>query len=198
MIMASLEQILPLSGLDHGPRPLLATITPPDRDLRPCRLRPAERNAQDVDETRRESEYGEFIRLGRGESLRLLASVPVGRLIFTLNALPAVRPVNFILAGGLIVLRTASGSTVARRIDGAIVAFEADELDAETCSGWSVTVTGRAALVTDPGMIARYRAVSLVPWALGARDTFVTITTELAEGRRIRQLVQQDPSAAPR
>jgi hypothetical protein len=50
-----------------------------------------------------------------------------------------------------------------------------------------VTVTGRAALVTDPEMIARYLAVPLMPWAPGARDTFVTITTELAEGRRIRR-----------
>ena len=32
------------------------------------------------------------------ESLRLLATVPVGRLIFTVNALPAVRLMNFVLA----------------------------------------------------------------------------------------------------
>jgi hypothetical protein len=140
-----------------------------------------------MDETSRVSGYGEFTRLDRGESLRLLASVPVGRLIFTLNALPAVRPMNFVLVGGLILLRTAADSTVGRRVHGAIVAFEADELDPETCSGWSVTVTGRAALVADPGMIARYHAVPLVPWAPGARDTFMTITTEVTEGRRIRR-----------
>jgi hypothetical protein len=44
-------------------------------------------------------------RLDRDESLRLLAGVPVGRLIFALNALPVVRPMNFALADGLIVLR---------------------------------------------------------------------------------------------
>jgi hypothetical protein len=36
-------------------------------------------------------------------------------------------------------------------------------LDAATSSGWSVTVTGRAALVTDPEAIRRYQAVPLVP-----------------------------------
>ena len=129
----------------------------------------------------------EFTRLDRGECLRLLAGVPVGRLIFTVNALPVVRPMNFALVDGLIVLRTAAGTTVARKADDMIVAFEADELDAATSSGWSVTVTGRAALVTDPATIARYRSVPLVPWAPGVRDQFVTISTELVEGQRVRR-----------
>lgn len=130
---------------------------------------------------------GEFARLGRAESLRLLPTVPVGRLIFTVNALPAVRLMNFVVADGVIVMRTTADSTVASKLDGIIVTFEADELDAGTCSRWSVTVTGRAALVTDPDQAARYRQVPLVPWAAGSRDQFMTITTELAEGRRVRR-----------
>ena len=126
-------------------------------------------------------------RLDRDECLRLLASVPVGRLIFTMNALPMVRPVNFALVNELVLVRTAADTTVARKIDGAIVAFEADELDAATYSGWSVTVTGRAALVTDPAAVARYRAVPLVPWAPGIRDQLVTIKTGLVEGQRVGQ-----------
>ncbi len=74
----------------------------------------------------------EFARLDRAESLRLLATVPVGRLIFTVGALPVVRPMNFALAGELILLRTAPDTTVARKVDQMIVAFEADELDAAT------------------------------------------------------------------
>jgi len=129
----------------------------------------------------------EFARLDRTESLRLLAGVPVGRLIFTVNALPVVRPMNFALVDGLILLRTAADTTVARKVDDTIVAFEADQLDPATCSGWSVTVTGRAALATDPAAIARYQPVPLVPWAPGGRDQFVTITTELVEGVRVRR-----------
>ena len=136
---------------------------------------------------RDDAEGGEFTRLDRSQSLRLLATVPVGRLIFTVNALPAVRPMNFALVDGLIVLRTAAGSAIARKVDGTIVTFEADELDTATYSGWSVTVTGRAALVTDPELATRYRRVPLVPWAPGIRDQFVTTTTELAEGRRVRR-----------
>ena len=116
----------------------------------------------------------------------MLAGVQLGRLIFTSNALPAVRPMNFALVDGLIVLRTAVGTTVARKVHDMIVAFEADDLDPATSSGWSVTVTGRAALVTDSSTIARYQAVPLVPWAPGVRDQFVTITTEMVEGLRVR------------
>jgi nitroimidazol reductase NimA-like FMN-containing flavoprotein (pyridoxamine 5'-phosphate oxidase superfamily) len=134
-----------------------------------------------------EGEAGEFTWLDRAESLRLLASVPVGRLIFTVNALPTVRLMNFALVDGLIVMRTADDSTVARKVRDTVVAFEADELDNATCSGWSVTVIGRAALVADPETAARYRAVPLVPWAAGPRDTFLTITTEMAEGRRVQR-----------
>jgi uncharacterized protein len=138
-----------------------------------------------MDHAARPPEGGEFTRLDRSESLQLLAGVPVGRLIFTVDALPAVRPMNFALVDGLIVLRTAADSTVARKVDGMIVAFEADELDAAARAGWSVTVTGRAGLVTDPEVVSRYRIVPLVPWAPGTRDQFMTITTELVEGRRV-------------
>jgi uncharacterized protein len=127
--------------------------------------------------------HGEIIRLDRAESMRLLASAQVGRLIFTVNALPAVRLMNFVLVDGLIVLRTAVDTTVARKVDNVIVAFEADDLDAAASSGWSVVVTGRATLVTDPELITRYQKVPLMPWEPGARDQFVAITTELVEGR---------------
>ena len=93
----------------------------------------------------------------------------LGRLIFTSNALPAVRPMNFTLVDGLIVLRTAA-ATVARKVHDMIVAFEADHLDPAASSGWPVTVTGHAALVTDTSTIACYQAVPLMPWVPGVRD----------------------------
>ena len=117
--------------------------------------------------------------------MRLLATGQVGRLIFTVNALPAVRLMNFAMVGGLIVVRTAADTTVARKVNDQIVAFEVDDLDAATSSGWSVVVTGRATRVTDPDVVARYRKVPLVPWAPGERDQYLTITTEVVEGRRV-------------
>lgn len=134
---------------------------------------------------RAETEAVRLASLDRAECLRLLASVPVGRLIFTVNALPTVRPVNFALTGEVILIRTADDTTMARKIHDSIVAFEADRLDVVTRTGWSVTVTGRATLVTDPDAMAAYLAVPLVPWAPGPRDHFITVTTELVEGRQL-------------
>jgi uncharacterized protein len=125
---------------------------------------------------------GEFARLRRVEVLSPARKRASGRLIFTVNALPTVRPMNFVLVDGLIVLCTTAQSTATRKIDHAIVAFEADELDVANCSGWSVIMTGRAEVVKDAEMTTRYRAVPLVPRAPGVRDQFATITTELVEG----------------
>lgn len=166
-------------------------------DLRPYRAEPVRVYFPAVAQAGGTHTHGDFIRLDRTESLRLLASAQVGRLIFTVNALPAVRLMNFAVVGGLIVLRTAASTTAARRLDDAIVAFEADDLDAATSSGWSVVVTGRATRVTDPELIARYQKVLLVPWAQGERDQFVTITTEVVEGRRVgRAAGSGDPGRA--
>lgn len=131
------------------------------------------------------AEAADVSRLGRAECLQLLAGVQVGRLIFTINAMPAVRPLKFALAGDLIVVRTDSNSAAAQRAAGSIVAFEVDELQPATCSGWSVTATGRAALVTDPDAIAWYSSLRLVPWAPGPRDQFMTISAEVIEGQRV-------------
>ena len=105
----------------------------------------------------------------RDEALRLVASVPVGRVVFTLRALPAVLPVNFVLDGDAIVFRTAPGSKLTAAVRNAVVAFQVDQIDPQTQTGWSVLVTGRAGEIHDPAEIARLRA-RLKPWAPGERE----------------------------
>jgi hypothetical protein len=68
-------------------------------------------------------------RLSRDECLMLMASVPVGRIIYTRQALPAVELVNFALAEGDIVIRTDGSGKLAAATRGAVVAFEADQVD---------------------------------------------------------------------
>ncbi|GGS61802.1 hypothetical protein GCM10010206_24950 [Streptomyces cinerochromogenes] len=129
---------------------------------------------------------GDFHTLDRRACLRLLGGVPVGRVVYTQQALPAVLPVNFRLdTDSSVVLRTAAGSELVRAVDGAVVAFEADEFDAVTHSGWSVVVTGRAALVTDPAeheRLARYGPDSWMPVGDGV---FVRIESDMVTGRRL-------------
>jgi nitroimidazol reductase NimA-like FMN-containing flavoprotein (pyridoxamine 5'-phosphate oxidase superfamily) len=125
-------------------------------------------------------------RLSRDQCLTLLASAPVGRIIYTRRALPAVELVNFALDHGDIVIRTDRSGKLAAATRGAVVAFEADQLDLDTRSGWSVTAVGPAAEVTDPDELARLRTIGLKPWAPGARDHFIRISPVMLNGRHLR------------
>lgn len=128
----------------------------------------------------------DFHTLGRQACLRLLGRVPVGRVVYTRQALPAVLPVNFRLdADSSVVLRTSAGSELVRAVDGAVVAFEADEFDAAARSGWSVVVTGRAALVTDPAERARLARCGPDSWMPLPDGVFVRIAPDLVTGRRL-------------
>jgi len=134
-------------------------------------------------------------RLSRDECLTLLASVPVGRIVYTRRALPAVELVNFALDHGDIVIRTDRGGKLAAAIRGAVVAFEADQVDLAGQSGWSVTAIGPAGEVTDPGELARLETIGLRSWAPGERDHFIRISPVMLNGRRLctggPQLAQQ-------
>jgi nitroimidazol reductase NimA-like FMN-containing flavoprotein (pyridoxamine 5'-phosphate oxidase superfamily) len=123
--------------------------------------------------------------LSRDECLSLLASMPVGRLVFTDRALPAIVPVNFVLSGGHIVLRTGATSSLAAAVRGSVVAFEVDCIDAAGRTGWSVTVVGRSEHVTDPEWIARLEELPLLSWAGTELEQFVVISVELVNGRRV-------------
>ncbi|MET8145716.1 pyridoxamine 5'-phosphate oxidase family protein [Sphaerisporangium sp. NPDC005288] len=125
--------------------------------------------------------------LSREECLELLASTPIGRIVYTDRALPAVQPVNFHLDGTSIVIRTGTGSKLAAAAGNAIVAFEADEIDPRARTGWSVTAVGHARAVSDPEEIARLSELPLTPWAPGGREHFIVVSTEQVSGRRIRR-----------
>jgi nitroimidazol reductase NimA-like FMN-containing flavoprotein (pyridoxamine 5'-phosphate oxidase superfamily) len=128
-------------------------------------------------------------RLPDAECLRLIASVPVGRIVYTLRALPAVEPVNFAVHDGDIVFRTEPGGQLAAAVRQAVVAFEADELDFARRDGWSVTIVGTAREVTDPADVARLRQIGLSPWAPGEREHFVRITPGIITGRWLHHAV---------
>ncbi|GGK76998.1 pyridoxamine 5'-phosphate oxidase [Planomonospora parontospora subsp. parontospora] len=121
------------------------------------------------------------------ECMSLLGSCPIGRIVFTDRALPAVQPVNFCLDGEDIVIRTTAGSKLAAATRRTVVAFEVDEFDPAARTGWSVTVVGHARAVEDPAEAARLAGLPLTPWAPGTRDHFIVIATEQVSGRRIDQ-----------
>ncbi|MBU9766300.1 pyridoxamine 5'-phosphate oxidase family protein [Mycobacterium sp. TNTM28] len=124
--------------------------------------------------------------LTRRQCLDLLDRVRVGRLVFTEDALPAVQPVNFRMWHDDVVIRVAGGPKLTAATDHQVVAFQADELDADLHTGWSVTIVGHAEPLTDVDEQVEVAGTFVQPWVDGRRDHFVRIRTEKVTGRRFR------------
>ncbi|HKD89633.1 MAG TPA: pyridoxamine 5'-phosphate oxidase family protein [Streptosporangiaceae bacterium] len=134
--------------------------------------------------------------LSRGEALQLMASVPVGRLVFTHQALPAIRPVNHLVDGDKIVIGLTAGSAIAAssRAGGTVVAYEADSLDLAERSGWTVIVVGLARIEADVDAVLSYQA-RLRPWLSGATTDVLTISSEIVTGYRLMPTLPADEIA---
>ena len=120
--------------------------------------------------------------LGRSEVLQRLGSVSYGRVVFTQRALPAIRPVNHIVDGGRVVIcshENAALAEAARR--GAVLAFQADEVDPAQRTAWSVVVTGLSGLVDDPDEATRYRD-ALDAWLGTQPGEIIRIDPEVVSG----------------
>jgi len=123
--------------------------------------------------------------LPRRDCLAFLSSASVGRLGVSIRALPAILPVNFVLVGSSILIRTATGGDLFRACSDEVVAFETDGFDNSGAYGWSVLVRGIAEEIVEPEQLALANQLGLESWALrGRADRFVVITTTIVSGRR--------------
>ena len=127
------------------------------------------------------------VELTEGECWQLLRSVSLGRVVFTHRAMPAIRPVNHLVDGRTIIVRSHLGAVIVSRAaaaDGTVVCYEADDLDPVRHTGWSVIVTGMARLVRDPEAIERYER-ALEPWIAGQMDHVISIEPRFVSGIRL-------------
>lgn len=137
--------------------------------------------------------------LARKDCFDLLATVPVGRIGVSMGALPVVLPVNFVLdrPNERILIRTSEGAKLRAALSHAVVAFEADHIDAMGHAGWSVLVQGRATVLEDPADLDLASRVPLRPWANEASDRWVAVSADIVSGRRVRGWYQLDPHHHP-
>ncbi|MGW4769550.1 pyridoxamine 5'-phosphate oxidase family protein [Nocardia sp. NPDC004278] len=132
------------------------------------------------------------VELDRTTALSLLATVQLGRVVFSRNALPAIRPVNHLVEpDGRIIVRTRVASRLTSAVRGnsdVVVAYEADDIDPQLHTGWSVVVTGFARPVTDPIRIARYERL-LHSWVDRVMDAVIEIEPSIVTGIRLVEQV---------
>lgn len=127
----------------------------------------------------------ELAEVERVECLRLLAGQRVGRVVFSDAALPAAFPVSYVLDDEEVVFRTGRGGRLAVVLPGKVVAFEVDEIDLGTRTGWSVLGVGEAYEARNPERLAELAERELEPWAPQRRDVVVCVPLQLLSGRRI-------------
>jgi nitroimidazol reductase NimA-like FMN-containing flavoprotein (pyridoxamine 5'-phosphate oxidase superfamily) len=129
--------------------------------------------------------------LSEAESLRLIEQAEVGRIGYTGRYGPVVIPVNFKLVDGMVIIRTDEdghlGEDLRTGITGADykVAFEVDDFDLATRTGWSVLVRGAVHHVDDEAGRLSLRAADVESWAGGDKALFLRITPSAITGRRI-------------
>lgn len=122
------------------------------------------------------------------QCLSLLRSRPLGRLAYLDAGQPTVVPVNHLVDGSAIVLRSLAGHKLDAAVLNQPVAFQLDDHDPARGTGWSVLVRGTARLVEDPAAVARY-AVELDSWAISDPEaaTWIRIDADDISGRRLRR-----------
>ena len=123
--------------------------------------------------------------LTRSECFGFLASTQVGRIAVVDDVGPLVVPVNYVLDRYTVVFRTDEGTKLDAAGSHNAVAFEIDEIDARTRTGWSVLLRGEATEVSDLSELERLRDLSLEPWVPGAKARYARILPAVVSGRRI-------------
>ena len=119
----------------------------------------------------------------------LLGTQVVGRLVLA-GPEPYVAPVNFAMVDGGIIFRSEPGPRL-DRIQGNRVAFEVDDHDDRTQSGWSVVVRGTAYEITldVAAEVGDARWGTVQPWAPGPKACWIRIEVESVTGRFLRGAV---------
>lgn len=125
--------------------------------------------------------------LSADECWRLLSLHPVGRVGVTVDSAPEVYPVNHVVDQQSVVFRTDAGNKLRGLERSPAVCYEADGINLDDCTGWSVLVKGRAVDVTSPEELRRVEALPLRFWASGGKPHWVRIIPREITGRRIHR-----------
>jgi len=125
--------------------------------------------------------HGRIQDLDAEECFELMSSKTVGRIAFCTVDGPVVLPVNFVVHHGTVVFRTAPHNTIARHVRDGRAAFQVDEADDYTESGWSVLLQGTADFVDHEDLPDERPE----PWADGVRSLLVRVTPRTTTGRRL-------------
>ena len=96
-----------------------------------------------------ENEFSAATVLTESECFQHLSQVSLGRIAISIDALPVILPVHFVLSNESVIFPTVAGSKVDTATTGTVVAFQADEQDPFSGDYWSVLLQGMASAAGD-------------------------------------------------
>lgn len=121
--------------------------------------------------------------LDDAECRALLARNSVGRVGWRSHQGQQLLPVTYAYRGGAIVFRTSPYGLLSGLIDPTEVAFEIDELDQSSRTGWSVVAHGISRAGTWGGLPSETASQDIQPWLGGARNLTIEIQLKAVTGR---------------
>ncbi|MFF4257897.1 pyridoxamine 5'-phosphate oxidase family protein [Streptomyces sp. NPDC001663] len=113
------------------------------------------------------------------EAVWLLEGSGLGRLVYVQREQAVVRPARHVWEFGSLIARTPTPAAAVPLS----VTYQVDEVGAETGTGWTVTATGKADVITDTDEAAHYQR-TLPGWVHGPHDTLVRIRPQSVTGFR--------------
>jgi hypothetical protein len=134
--------------------------------------------------------------LSEQECRLLLEAETIGRVGLSVGALPAILPVNYSMADGMILFRTGMGTKLSAALSHTVVAFEVDHADPDRSEGWSVLVVGVAEPVDGPVEAPTSDGVP-TSWPGWHRQHLVRIRPEVISGRRVVHPARQVHEGTP-
>jgi Pyridoxamine 5'-phosphate oxidase len=133
-----------------------------------------------------------LVRLSEAESLELLASVGLGRLVYSSRYGQMALPVTYLIDAGSIVLGTWDPVLFDEDLRTGIaqadyeVAVEVDQIDVDAREGWFVLVRGAAHHLDSEAERAPFIDAGLEPWIEGVPAHFIRVHPTGIWGSHVR------------
>ncbi|MET1021893.1 MAG: pyridoxamine 5'-phosphate oxidase family protein [Arthrobacter sp.] len=119
--------------------------------------------------------------LDEDQSWKLVEETKHGRLVVLVGGEPDIFPVNYVVSGRKLYLRTAPGNKLAELTINAKVLFETDGILSD--EAWSVVLRGTARVLDQSADIAAVEDLGLRSWVPTLKDFYVEIEPTNISGR---------------
>ncbi|WP_345802680.1 pyridoxamine 5'-phosphate oxidase family protein [Microbacterium sp. AZCO] len=128
--------------------------------------------------------------LSREECWEYLSMQRLGRIVTSVARVIDIFPVNYVVDGESVLMRTAPGSKLFELTVNDEVVFEADDHD--DSHAWSVILHGRAQVLDTFAEVERADGLGLESWIPTLKYTYVRIVPTSLSGRRFTRGPEPD------